>query len=109
MSDADEAGALRRVDVLIESLVEADEPYWVAIEVMGAASDALVTSRTASHHYRMWAALTDRYELEPNERAKAVADMQRAASEWLRIKDDSDARERYFDKWLYDRLGYERG
>jgi hypothetical protein len=71
MSDANEAEALRRVDALIESLPAADEPYWVGVDVMGAASDALVTSLTASHHYRVWAALTDRYELKPHERAEA--------------------------------------
>lgn len=108
VSGADEDETIRRVDDLIETLPEADDPYWVAIEVMGAASEALVTSRTAVHQYRLWAALTDRYELRPNERREAVADMRRAALEWLEVKDDPDARARYFETWLYDVLGYER-
>lgn len=108
MSDADEAETLRRVNALVESLAEADEPYRVAVEVIGAASGAAATSITASHHYRVWAALTDRYELKPDAWAEAVADMQRAALEWLGTEDNPDARARYFDKWLHDVLGYER-
>jgi len=108
MSDANDAEALRRVDGLIELLTAADEPYWLAVNVMGAARDALVTSLTACHHYRIWAALTDRYELKPDERPEAVAQMQRAALEWLAASDDAAARERYFDKWLFDVLGFER-
>jgi hypothetical protein len=100
LSDANEADTLRRVDALIELLPASDEPYWVAVDVMGAASGALVTSLTASHHYRIWAGLTDRYELKPDERPETVAEMLQAASEWLTVKDDAGARRSYFDKWL---------
>ena len=86
----------------------ADEPYRVAVEVSNAASEALLTSLTACQHYRTWAALEDWDELTPDERPEAVAAMRRAATQWLIVKEDAAARERYFDDWLYDVLGYRR-
>ena len=106
-SDADEGDTLRRIDELVATVSNADEPYWVAVEIMGVAGEALVTSVVACHHYRMWAALTDRYELEPDERPDAVADIRRAAMEWLVVKDDPAGRDCYFVRWLYDVLGYD--
>lgn len=108
MSDADEAVMLRRADALVATLPAASEPYWVATEIMAAVSGALITSLTACHLYRMWAALTDWYELKPDERPEAVATMRRAATEWLEVKDDPAVRGEYFDRWLHDELGYSR-
>ena len=106
--EADEGDALRRIDALVESLPAADEPYWVAVEIMGVASEALVTSIRACQHYEIWAALTDRYELKSDERPQAVAAIRRAAAEWLGVKDDPVASDEYFDQWLYEILGYRR-
>jgi hypothetical protein len=71
----------------------------VASDIGDTASEALVTSITACHHYRMWRELTDWYELKPDERSQAVAAMRRAATDWLSVKDDAAAQERYFERW----------
>jgi hypothetical protein len=107
-SDAEEAETLKRVDGRIAEVLTADEPYWAAVAVADAASESLVTSNQASHHYRIWMALTDRYELKPDERREAVADMQRAATEWIAANADDAARARWFDQWLYRELGFNR-
>ena len=56
----------------------------------------------------LWGALTDWVEVRPAETAQAEAAMRRAAHEWLALPDDAGARRAYFDRWLYDELGYER-
>ncbi|MDP1849814.1 MAG: hypothetical protein Q8K79_18655 [Solirubrobacteraceae bacterium] len=99
MSDADEAETLARLAALADSLGTADEPYWTANDVMAAASDALITSRTACDLYHLWAGLTDWYELKPDDREAAVAAMRRAATEWIAVMDEPAARAAYFQKW----------
>lgn len=51
-----------------ESLLSADEPYWIARSVGGAAGDALVTSLIACDLFHLWRRLTDWYELKPDDR-----------------------------------------
>jgi hypothetical protein len=38
----------------------------------------------------------------------AEAEIKRAAEEWLVVADDPKGRELYFDRWLYEELGYQR-
>lgn len=56
----------------------------------------------------LWGALTDWVEVNPNEAAQAEAAMRRAAQEWLSLPDDAGARRAYFDRWLYEEMGYGR-
>lgn len=56
----------------------------------------------------LWGALTDWVEVKPEETDQAESAMRRAASEWLALPDNSEAQHTYFDKWLYDEMGYER-
>lgn len=56
----------------------------------------------------LWGGLTDRVEVRPDETAEAEAAIRRAASEWLDVADDEPARTAFFDRWLYDEIGYER-
>jgi hypothetical protein len=56
----------------------------------------------------MWSALTEWYELKPDERPEAVATMRRAAEEWLVIAADSEARDAYLARWMFDMLGLDR-
>ena len=56
----------------------------------------------------MWGALTDWLENRPHEANEAEAAMRRAAREWLSLANDQSARDAYFERWLYDELGYER-
>lgn len=74
----------------------------MASDIGDTASEALVTSITACHHYRMWRELTDWYELKPDERSQAVAAMRRAATEWLGANDDAAARQRFFERWRFE-------
>jgi hypothetical protein len=99
VTDADEAETLARIDVLARSLPNADEPYWIAVDVASAASDALVTSLIACDLYQLWTGLTDWYELKPNDRPAAVAAMCRAATGWADVKDKPAARKAYFKSW----------
>lgn len=54
----------------------------------------------------MWGALTDWVEYKPEEKPKAEAAMMRATKEWLAI--DQGSQTAYFDRWLYEELGYAR-
>lgn len=56
----------------------------------------------------LWGALTDSVERNPAERPSAEEMMRRAAREWLEVVDDESAWRAYFDRWLYDELGYKR-
>jgi hypothetical protein len=57
----------------------------------------------------IWGALTDRVESsEPGAEAEAAAAMKRAATEWLAISRDTEARRQYLDRWVYAECGYER-
>lgn len=49
-----------------------------------------------------------RAELRPAEVRQAEAHMVMAAREWLTVEGDQEAEARYFDRWLYDILGFER-
>ena len=64
-----------------------------------------------SHCYALWllwGSLTDWVENKPDETALAEAKMRRAAAEWLEVADDGLRWRRFFDRWLYDEMGYER-
>lgn len=56
----------------------------------------------------IWGALTDWVEQKPAEAEQAESSMIRAAQEWLSLPETDEAQRAYFDRWLYDELGYER-
>jgi hypothetical protein len=56
----------------------------------------------------LWGALTDWVEVKPEEADQAESAMRRAAHEWLALPDNAEAQRAYFDRWLYDEMGYER-
>jgi hypothetical protein len=56
----------------------------------------------------LWGALTDWVEKKPEETAEAEAAMRRVSAEWLSLPNSSEARHAYFDRWLYQEMGYER-
>jgi hypothetical protein len=97
-----------RLDELMVQIAGASEPYWIANEVGGLLLDAMTESVAATSVYLIWASLTDRYELKPKERTEAEGEMRQAASEWLVVKDDAAARDRYLDHWRFDVCGYAR-
>ena len=56
----------------------------------------------------IWGALTDWVEQKPAEADRAESAMIRAAQEWLSLPESAEAQRAYFDRYLYDELGYER-
>lgn len=56
----------------------------------------------------IWGALTDWVEQKPAEAEQAESSMIRAAQDWLSLPETDEAQRAYFDRWLYDELGYER-
>jgi hypothetical protein len=82
-------------------IADAEEPYLLGTEVGGCVLDEIVKSVVASRVYRLWGGLTDMYELRPEARRETEALMRRAATEWLAVRDDDAARDKYFDRWLY--------
>jgi hypothetical protein len=88
-----------KLDALMAQVAVAEEPYWPAKEVLGCVVDAVVDSPTAARICRLWADLTDRYELRPHERHDADAQMRLTATEWSAIKGDDEACEAYLDRW----------
>ena len=107
-SEPQDSATWEKLGALMTQIATATEPYWLGIDVMGCVVDAITVSATANSVYLIWAELTDRYELKVEERPEAEAEMRRAASEWLAIRHDAVARERYLDRWRYDICGYER-
>jgi hypothetical protein len=97
-----------RLDELMVQVASADEPYGLGGEVCGCVLSAVASSVDASRVYQVWAELTDRYELRPDERGETEELMRRAAREWLAASHEEAARERYLDHWLYDVCGYQR-
>lgn len=56
----------------------------------------------------IWGALTDWVEVKPEETDLASQTIRRAAQEWLLLPDIPGIREAYFERWMYEELGYER-
>ena len=56
----------------------------------------------------IWGALTDWVEVKPEETEQAHEAIRRAAREWLLLADDPGVQEAYFQRWVYEELGYER-
>lgn len=57
----------------------------------------------------IWGALTDWIENRPEETKTAEEKMSQAAREWIELNSESpQAMNAYFDRWVYDEMGYER-
>ncbi|GLZ78386.1 hypothetical protein Afil01_31930 [Actinorhabdospora filicis] len=106
--DDAEAAHLADVSGLARRLLAAEDPYEVALEIMGT-SAMVMRVDPAGSVYRIWGVLTDWIELKPDERERAEAEMARAAREWLALDlADRGAVGTYLDYWEYDVCGYER-
>jgi hypothetical protein len=93
------------IDGLMADIVDADNPYPVALQAMGAAMSR--GSDLLGGVYLIWGSLTDRVELHPEDTDKYHKLMRQAAEEWLDLEDD-DARREWIDHWVYDVCGYAR-
>ncbi|WP_369254729.1 hypothetical protein [Streptomyces sp. R35] len=86
-------------------------PYDAALEIWGLACRAWPGDDGDEACYSLqlvWGALTDWVELRSAETDQAEMHMITAAREWLTIEGDREAEARYFDRWVYGVLGYER-
>jgi hypothetical protein len=86
----------------------ADDPYAAGWRIWGAALSQVGSDDDMHPLWLMWGALTDWVEMHPAETVQAQDAMRRAAQEWLSLPRDRQSRQAYFDRWLYDELGYER-
>lgn len=84
-------------------------PYRAGWRIWGTAMRFVEKSPEVMHPmWLLWGALTDWVENKPEEADKAESAMRRAAEEWLSLPEDLDNKRAYFDRWLYDEMGYER-
>jgi hypothetical protein len=56
----------------------------------------------------LWGGLTDWVENKPEEKEQAAAAMVEAACEFLEVNGSATREREYFDRWLYERIGYQR-
>jgi hypothetical protein len=108
VADVDQRDWPATLDEVIGAVATASDTYWAAVEAKARAGDHLETSVVSCRLYLVWAALTDRYELKPNERPDALDQMRQASREWIAAVDNPETRDDYLDHWQYTVLGYER-
>ena len=86
------------------------EPYAAGWNIWGIAMANVGRSPDTLHPlWLIWGALTDWVENRPEEKSKAETEMLRASREWLSLnRSDQKARTAYFDRWVYEEMGYKR-
>jgi hypothetical protein len=102
--------ARRQVEKAMRLIVSRDgSPYRAGRRVWATAMGHATQSEEVMWPlWLLWGALTDWVEVKPAETREAESAMRRAAREWLALPDDVDAQRAYFDRWLYEEVGYER-
>lgn len=81
----------------------------VAGDIHGMSAHAMIEVYPAGSMYLIWGEPTDRVELKPDEHDQAIAEMVRAAREWLSLDlANHEAVARYLDYWVHDVCGYAR-
>jgi hypothetical protein len=117
-STATAEGRLARLRELAGALIDADSPYDIAREIHFGAMGGIpgewglldgrqkLLNDSLHALSLVWGSLTDWIENKPQETAQAEAEMRRAAREWLAVPDDEAALRAYFDRWVYDEMGY---
>ncbi|MFJ8691143.1 hypothetical protein [Micromonospora wenchangensis] len=107
--DDAEVAYLREVTALAESVITAEDPYEVALNIHGVSAHTSIEVDAAGSVHFIWGELTDRVELKPDEHEQARAERVRAAREWLSLDlANREAVARYLGYWVYDVCGYER-
>jgi hypothetical protein len=102
--------ALARIEADLGAVASGHgDPYDAArriwSEAMRAAPDSHDVMRPL---WLLWGALTDWVEGRPEQAAAAHESMRRAAREWLTLPQGVSSREAYFERWLYEEVGYQR-
>ena len=84
-------------------------PYRAGRRIWGTAlAHASASDEVMWPTWLLWGALTDWVEVKPAETEQAESAMRRAAREWLSLPDTAEAQRAYFDRWLFEEVGYER-
>lgn len=111
-SEAESRAALgearQHASALVDGLVQ---PYEAGRAIWAAGLGGTGSCRDGSHCsalWLLWGSLTDWVENKPAEAAEAEVTMRRAAAEWLEVADNEIRWRQYFERWLYDEMGYER-
>jgi hypothetical protein len=99
-----------RIEADMRLIVSGGEPpYDAGWRIWGTAMDNAPASKELMWPlWLLWGALTDWVEVRPAETDQAQSAMIRAALEWLALPDNAESQRAYFDRWLYDEVGYER-
>lgn len=86
--------------------------YDVGLELMGYSLPYMDAVESAVGVYMIWGALTDGIDGPaaggPEAKESVIADMRRAASEWLTASRTGAALRIYLDHWVHDECGYAR-
>lgn len=108
--EQDPAEARRRIEDLMHAIVAGStDPYEAGWEIWSVSfGTAPKSTELFWPMWLLWGALTDWVEVKPEKTEEAYKAMGRAAAEWLELPDEDAARVDYFERWLYDEMGYER-
>jgi hypothetical protein len=102
---------LHRIESIMRNMVAGkSNPYDEGREIWTSSMRSIEQEPDVMHPFWLiWGALTDWVELRPSETDIAEEKMLRAAREWLALSPtDGTSRLAYFDRWIYEELGYER-
>jgi hypothetical protein len=100
---------LAAIESEMRRMIAGAKPYECGWNIWGAALSHTKSPDVMHPLWLIWGALTDWYEMQPSESEQAERAMVRAASEWLALSlDNQEARDAYFQRWVYDEMGYER-
>jgi hypothetical protein len=111
MLDASALSAARRgIERTMRLVISRNHsPYRAGLRIWGTAMrHANASEEVMWPMWLLWGALTDWIEVKPEETPQAEAAMRRAAQEWLAVPDETEAQRAYFERWLYQEMGYER-
>ena len=109
MAKANLKEAMERITRHARAISESNgTPYEEGREILGLALSVAEQSSEAWALWLLWGGLTDCVENKPEETGEAEGAMVRAAKEWLILSEETAEREQYFDRWLYEEIGYER-
>ena len=105
--------ALNTVRRCSEDLVaDRVKPYDAGREMWGEAMGGAIEDGIDGEHcqalWLLWGALIDWVAAKPDETTQAERAMRRAAGEWLEVRLDPRLWRPFFERWLYEELGYER-
>ncbi len=121
MSERSTAAFLASTADLARAVIHADDgwpTYDAGMRFLGMAMEALSPTvgvpaeELSGGLYLIWGALTDAMDAPGRggveQDVAAVAQMKRAAAEWLEALGADSSRRAYLDRWVHEECGYER-